>query len=180
MMAAQLFYRGLFVPWVAMWSDEQPYELRPCRWAGGRRALWQPHRPGSGAALFTEKHIVRGRRALVEGLCNLCGETIEQGAAWINLDGGPTKDDPDWVAIWESPMHVECIDLARQLCPHVKAGRTTFAPYNGVSRIGVMGESGAELNSKSGLSAHPDAFIATSNCLQIPAGEYDRLLEIGR
>ncbi len=61
------------VPWNAGWSSEARYEVRPCRWVGGRLALWSPHTPGVGKPIFAKPHMVRQRRSIAEMRCTVCG-----------------------------------------------------------------------------------------------------------
>jgi hypothetical protein len=104
-------------PWNAGWTGEDRYEVRNCRWAGGKPALWSPHAPGEGKPIFAKPHMVRQRRSVVEYRCTVCGEkTPELDRWWFGL-GNPL---PGWAfATTEAPVHRACADLALKVCPHL-------------------------------------------------------------
>lgn len=70
------------VPWNASWSSEDRYEIRPCRWVGGKMALWSPHAPGVGKPIFAKPHMVRQRRSIAEMRCTVCGERTPLNDRW--------------------------------------------------------------------------------------------------
>ena len=104
------------IPWVNEWSGEAGYDVRPCRYAGNRPALWQRHAPGTGAPRFRTKHLVRERKAIAESRCATCGEPSTEGDRWVFPLG-------DWVGngglliLDDPPTHRACADLAMTLCP---------------------------------------------------------------
>jgi hypothetical protein len=108
---------GQNVPWNASWTSEEAYEVRNCRWVGGRPALWQPHSPGEGLPVFARPHNVRQRRSIAELRCTVCGEkTPEYDRWWFGLDsltGG-------WFMSTEAPVHHACAEQAAAMCPHIK------------------------------------------------------------
>lgn len=108
---------GQNVPWNAGWSSEEAYEVRNCRWVGGKLALWQPHSPGEGRPIFAKPHSVRQRRSIVEMRCTVCGEkTPTWDRWWFGL--GAMNDGLFMTT--EAPVHRTCADLALQMCPHIK------------------------------------------------------------
>lgn len=105
------------VPWNASWSSEVRYEIRPCRWAGGRRALWMPHTPGIGRPIFAKPHAVRQRRSIAEMRCTVCGEfTLRDDRFWFKL--GSIADGHFMTT--EAPVHRDCADFALTVCPHLR------------------------------------------------------------
>lgn len=110
------------VPWNASWTGEDRYEVRPCRWVGGKPALWAPHRPGDGKPIFAKPHMVRQRRSIAEMRCTVCGEKTGPGFYdrwWFGLGhqhvGG-------WAfATTEAPVHHDCATVALRHCPHLRA-----------------------------------------------------------
>jgi hypothetical protein len=100
-----------------MWTGELRYEVRPCRWADGRLALWQPHRPGAGRPLFKKPHNVRQRQSVARFLCTVCGEhTVPSDRWWFKLG----QFNEGWFMTTEAPVHRTCAELALTLCPHLK------------------------------------------------------------
>lgn len=108
---------GRTVPWNASWSGEAGCELRPCRYAQGQIAVWQPHAPGVGRPLFAQPHFVRQRRSIAEMRCTVCGErTPADDRWWFGL--GEVRED--WWMTTESPVHRACAALASPACPHLR------------------------------------------------------------
>jgi hypothetical protein len=107
----------MLVPWNASWSSEDRYEIRPCRWAGGRNAVWQPHTPGDGRPIFAKPHNVRQRQSVSRFLCTVCGkETPANDRWWFSL--GRITDG--YFMTTEAPVHRCCADLALKVCPHLR------------------------------------------------------------
>lgn len=106
------------VPWVVSWSAEDRYEIRPCRYAVGKLALWSPHKPGEGRPIFAKPHMVRQRRSIAEMRCTICGEQTERPDQWWFPRGG--WQDGWWMST-EAPVHLACAELAMQSCPVLRA-----------------------------------------------------------
>lgn len=122
----------LTVPWNASWSGEMRYEVRPCRWVGGRLALWQPHASGEGRPIFAKPHQVRQRMSIARGLCTVCGEqTPEEDRWWF----GHGHFQEGWFMTVEAPVHRVCAELALSLCPHLRGKESDLAPFPGGSRV---------------------------------------------
>lgn len=114
------------VPWNAMWSGEQRYEIRPCRWAGGRLALWQPHNPGAGRPIFAKPHNVRQRQSVARFLCTVCGSPTPKGDRWWFGHGQFIEG---MFMTQEAPVHRACAELALAKCPHLKGREADLAPF---------------------------------------------------
>lgn len=110
---------NITVPWNAAWSSEMQYEVRPCRWVGGKPAIWQPHTPGVGKPIFAKPHNVRQRRSIAEMRCTVCGEkTATNDRWWFKL--GRIHADEGWFMTTEAPVHRVCADFALTVCPHLR------------------------------------------------------------
>jgi len=123
---------GVDAPWVISWSEEESFDIRPCRWVEGRLAVWQPHRSGSGRPLFARPHSVRQRKAIRLGLCSMCGEPIRMPTApwWFGLGvwlHGGEKTGPIFMT-QEPGLHRACAVRAAEMCPHLKARHLVAAP----------------------------------------------------
>lgn len=105
------------VPWNAAWSAEADYEIRPCRWAGGKLALWSPHRPGEGKPIFAKPHMVRQRRSIAEMRCTVCGEKTPFADRWWFRRG---RMQEGFFMTTEAPVHCVCADYALTVCPHLR------------------------------------------------------------
>lgn len=117
-------------PWNASWTGEDRYEVRPCRYAAGRPALWQPFKPGEGSPMFAKPHVVRQRRSIAEGRCTVCGEPTVEGArvffprgSWV-LEAGHVF----W-ATTEAPVHPYCAELALKVCPVLREAGKPAIPF---------------------------------------------------
>lgn len=131
---------GKDVPWNAAWSGEERYEVRPCRYAGGDLAMWQPFKPGEGKPIFAAPHMVRQRKSITERRCTVCGELTHPGEQWWFPRG---SWQGDWWMSHEAPVHRACADLARHACPELrKAGQDPirFPPGSTVMLACVGGE----------------------------------------
>lgn len=121
----------MMAPWNASWTAEDRYEVRPCRWAGGKRAIWSPHKPGDGKPVFAKPHMVRQRRSIKELRCTVCGEkTAADDRWWFGL--GARQEG--YFMTTEAPVHQACADLAQRVCPHIrrlglKASRFPAQPF---------------------------------------------------
>ena len=106
-------------PWNAGWTGEDYYEIRPCRWAGGKLALWSPHDSGNGKPIFAKPHMVRQRQSVVQMLCTVCGKpTSPSDRWWFGL--GNFVENGVW-ATTESPVHQHCAALSLRVCPHLRS-----------------------------------------------------------
>lgn len=113
---------GKDVPWNASWSGEAGHEIRPCRYAEGALAVWQPFKPGEGRPIFAAPHMVRQRKCIAELRCTVCGEKTAEDDRWWFPFGG--WRDGWWVST-ESPVHKACADLAAHACPMIRKGGHT-------------------------------------------------------
>lgn len=124
-------------PWNASWTGENRYEIRNCRWAGGKPAIWSPHLPGEGKPIFAKPHMVRQRRSVAEYRCTVCGDkTPAHDRWWFRLGN---RIDGWAFATTEAPVHRTCADLAMTVCPHLRMlgdGPVRWdVPYGVVSAI---------------------------------------------
>ena len=116
---------GPRVPWNAGWTGEERFEVRPCRYAGGRMAMWQPFAPGSGKPIFAKPHNVRQRKSIAEMRCTVCGEkTVPSDRWWFGL--GQFTDGCFMTT--EAPVHLACARWALQVCPHLRGREADLAP----------------------------------------------------
>lgn len=108
------------VPWNASWTGEEEFEVRNCRWVGGKPAVWQKHAPGVGQPIFAKPHMVRQRRSIAEMRCTVCGEkTPTDDRWWFRL--GRIDDQTQTYMTTEAPVHKACADHARKVCPHLRS-----------------------------------------------------------
>lgn len=137
----------LVVPWNAAWSGEEVFEVRPCRWVNGRRALWQKFAPGTGRPLFASPHFVRQRRSVAQFLCTVCGAPTPVNDRWWFQHG---EFREGYLMTAEAPVHHACGETARELCPHLKSKVDIFEPFpmKGLVRLGAL------ITSKDDLERH--------------------------
>lgn len=120
-MKAPIFYGGVPVPWTSSWSAEESFHLAHCRWAG-MLALCQPEAQGQGKPKFGKPHSQRQRRAIAEGLCDLCAGSlvlktkVSLSHASVRLDGanGPC------VMQVEPLLCKHCAVVSMAHCPSLK------------------------------------------------------------
>ena len=109
---------GKDVPWNAMWTGENQNEIRPCRYANNRLAVWSPFRPGVGKPNFAKPHNVRQRKSIAEMRCSVCGQKTCCDDQWWFPFGSFNQG---WWMSTESPVHFACAELAIARCPMIKA-----------------------------------------------------------
>ena len=129
----------MIAPWNASWTAEDSYEIRPCRWASGKLALWSPHKPGEGKPIFAKPHMVRQRRSIAEMRCTVCGEmTVQTDRWWFGLGN---QIESGWFATTEAPVHYACATLALRVCPHLRTLGRDPMPFPGGARtvISIIG-----------------------------------------
>jgi hypothetical protein len=114
------------VPWNALWSAEQRYEIRPCRWAGGRLAIWSPHNPGAGRPIFAKPQCVRQRQSVARFLCTVCGDPTPKDDRWWFGHGQFLEG---MFMTGEAPVHHACAELALSKCPHLKGREGDLARF---------------------------------------------------
>lgn len=123
----------MLAPWNVTWTAEDSYEIRPCRWAGGKLAVWSPHKPGEGAPIFAKPHMVRQRRSIAEMRCTVCGEKTPGHDRWWFRLGNLIENG--WFATTEAPVHYQCAKLAERVCPHLRRLVAEPEPFPGGSRV---------------------------------------------
>lgn len=117
---------GRTVPWNAGWSSEESYEVRPCRWAGGKLALWSPHSPGVGRPVFARPHMVRQRKSIVRMLCTVCGDpTPPADRWWFKL----AHQQEGYLMTTEAPVHRRCAEHALTVCPHLRGRENDLSRF---------------------------------------------------
>lgn len=116
-------YGEVEVPWTAEWSGEDRFELRPCRWADGKIAVWQSHLPGQGKPRFAKPHMVRQRQAMARCLCDLCGERLDSPDR-VSLSQERAVHIPKmglYPLVVEPLLHRECARRSAEQCPNLRA-----------------------------------------------------------
>lgn len=115
-----------------MWSGEDRFELRPCRFIENRLAVWQVHSPGTGRPQFAEPHIVRQRRSIAEMRCTVCGERTRRGGRYWFEHG---QHHEGWYMTTEAPVHLACALHAEKVCPHIRQRGLKPQPFPEGARI---------------------------------------------
>ena len=156
------------VPWNAAWTGEDRYEIRPCRWAGGRLALWSPHAPGSGKPVFAKPHMVRQRRSIAEMRCTVCGELTPTADRWWFKLGNLV--DRHFMTT-EAPVHRACADFALTVCPHLRGREAELEPLPGGYVIASAIVGGPAVDRDFGIRFDPARKIIGSLKLAWPASQ---------
>lgn len=116
------------VPWNASWTGEHLYEIRPCRYTHGERAVWQNHAPGTGQPIFAKPHMVRQRRSIAEMICTVCGHRMPEGDRWwFRL--GTIYEDEQLYRTTEAPVHLDCARHSQNVCPRLRGLGVEPSPF---------------------------------------------------
>lgn len=148
---------GVNVPWNAGWTAEEHYEVRNCRWAGGRLALWSPHRPGEGKPIFAKPHMVRQRRTIAELRCTVCGEKTPEGDRWWFKLGNFIEGGR--FATTEAPVHRTCAEHALAVCPHLRGREADLEPMPGGATMIAAIVGGPATENDFGLNIRPGGVV---------------------
>lgn len=157
------------VPWNAMWTSEQRYEIRNCRWAGGKLALWTPHSPGEGKPIFAKPHMVRQRRSIVEMRCTVCGEKTPPGDRWWFKLGNLVEGH---FMTTEAPVHRACADHALRVCPHLRGHEDRLEPLPGGFVIASAILGGPATDQDFGVRINPGTRVIGALKLCWPASRF--------
>lgn len=103
-------------PWTASWSGEEKFFVARCRYAMNGHAICQPENPGDGKPVFAKPHSIRQRRAIVCGLCDLCGLPLGTNRVSLSFERG---SDVGFIQV-EPLLHRRCAAISLQFCPHLK------------------------------------------------------------
>lgn len=156
------------VPWNAAWSAEAVYEIRPCRWVGGRPAIWSPHRPGEGKPIFAKPHMVRQRRSIAEMRCTVCGEKTPPSDRWWFKLG---RLQEGMFMTTEAPVHRDCADYALTVCPHLRGHADDLEPLpNGYSILSAV-VGGPAMDQDFGITVNPMRGVIGSLKLAWPTSQ---------
>lgn len=118
-----LYWGAVPVPWTASWTAEEGLFLAHCRWAG-ELALCQIEAAGQGKPMFGSPHAIRQRRAIADGLCDLCAKPlaartkVSLSHARVRLDGA--RIGHPTVMQVEPLLHRECARISMEHCPSLK------------------------------------------------------------
>jgi len=116
--------RGLPVPWVASWSSEGQSTVRYDPLVG-RVAYFTKGRPGRGTPVFGVMNAERQRRAVLHGVCQICGDEIHEHGFLPNHPGlVETTDNHGGQYLIEPPCCEPCARWAALGCPGI-AGTVT-------------------------------------------------------
>lgn len=160
---------GLDVPWNTPWTGEAEFEVRPCRWAYGRRAVWQRFSPGRGRPDFARPHIVRQRRSVIEMLCTVCGRPTVESDRWsFRMGYWRMVGARPALCTTEAPVHRACADLAGQACPNIRRQGLEPIRFPLTYRRVLQMVSGAAVQEDFGLTIRPDQPVVGHVYLVLP------------
>lgn len=122
MRGAAFTYGDVPVPHTVLWSAEDQNFLAPDEWADGHTAICNPDRQGEGRPRFGKPHMQRQRRAVVLGLCDLCGKPLK-GHSKVSLSHAKVRrgaGDQLVVMQVEPLLHKPCAAISMAHCPSLK------------------------------------------------------------
>jgi len=120
-MTVERRYGNMPVPITVLWSAEEPLHLAPCAHAGGKTAVCNGVAPGEGKPIFGKPHMQRHRQAIVDGLCDLCGKTLNQRTK-VSLSHAREQPGADGLCVMqvEPLLHKACAAVSVRHCPSLK------------------------------------------------------------
>lgn len=117
----RLVYGGVPVPYTVSWTEEQPFRVDVCAYAGAR-AICQAVAPGESKPRFGAPHSQRQREAIARDLCNTCGRPLRNRTKVSLSHARPRWNGAEGMAVLqvEPLLHRECTALSMQHCPSLK------------------------------------------------------------
>lgn len=135
-------WQGHPVPWVARWSGEvNRTKVRLDRLDGelvvhypdgnadrdNSGALWMREGIGrTGEPQFGQVSVYRQRLAMRRRKCQVCGQRIVPGPIRWLMGTDQLTVRNDYAITMSPPTCSDCIPLALELCPHLRAGYTIY------------------------------------------------------
>lgn len=116
---------GVNVPWVAAWSAESKFRLRPSRTFPGSMELEQRVQPGVGTPMLSGMNMERQRLGIMEHRCHVCGEPTPEADRYLFPAVTGTfvqfKGRVRRYASHMPPTHQVCAEHAMTACPHLRS-----------------------------------------------------------
>ena len=110
--------KGLPVPYVALWSGEMPYAVRPSAEFGGALALVESGRLHAGSPLLGQMNVLRQREVILRGRCQVCRALLARGPRWlVSLFEGTVGDALQAPVVREPWACPSCLGYALRVCP---------------------------------------------------------------
>jgi hypothetical protein len=153
-----LEYKGTPVPWIARWTSEvrspgpevrlevtdktrisYAHEREDDRIEG---VLWlrEGSSQGVGEPLFKEVHSHRQRQCIVDGLCQVCGQSINGSVIpWI-LPRHLSEKKPSGIVTEQAPICEACISVATKYCPYLLGPGYKTVDVTGYRPIALFGD----------------------------------------
>jgi hypothetical protein len=150
-------WRGHPVPWAAKWSGEEiPEPLRPRLGQAGRVVLG--YRDGNedrdhgylwrregisrgGQPQFGQLNAYRQRASMRLPRCHVCGVRLRGPVRWLVMPGAlDTPPGTGAVTLASPPTCDGCAELARELCPHLRAHGSQLLEVRRFRPWGLIGE----------------------------------------
>lgn len=154
MASEPITWRGVLVPWAALWSAERRIEKEDplLIWQRGRLAyddevpgdrrlgvLWNRHRLGKhGEPLFGQLHTARQRLAMMKNLCQICGGSATGADGRISWLIPGAESNVSWTMT--PPTCAGCVPEALRFCPHLKSNPPLRLTVAGAAPLGVLGD----------------------------------------
>lgn len=110
------------VPFTVSWSAEERFFTAPCPMFGGNIAVCQDDAPGEGKPLFGKPHMQRQRRAIAQGLCDLCGRPLRTSTKVSLSHARPQPHGAlGWAILQVEPLlHKSCALESLRFCPSLR------------------------------------------------------------
>lgn len=119
-LAHRPIWHGLVIPWVAAWSSEGIITVANDPIAG-RVAVFTKGRQGRGRPVFGVMNPPRQRAAVLTGLCQICGRSLED-TGWLPNHPKLVESFDDKGGQWllEPPCCQPCALYSTAACPGIR------------------------------------------------------------
>lgn len=97
--------------WQVAFNDETPDDR-----IDGQLWLRENNSQGVGEPMYADVHSHRQRRCQLEGLCQVCGETIEPPLTWL-IPPRLARKEANTLITDVAPICDDCLSVSRRVCP---------------------------------------------------------------
>lgn len=117
-MKKQLYWRGIPVPFVALWSSEVHDRIAPCKYADGRDALFSSGERGVGEPVWGKMEESRQRATCYLNRCQVCNcKLAGQRAFGMDAPQQMLFRGQFHPLLMEPPACIDCMRIALDICP---------------------------------------------------------------
>jgi hypothetical protein len=120
-MVKQIYWRGVPVPYIAMWSSETERYVAPDRYSGDREALFSHGRRGEGVPVWGKMHEARQRETCATQRCQVCNcKLVDERGFGVDVAQMMNHSGKVYQVLTEPPACARCMRYSLDNCPGIR------------------------------------------------------------